>query len=327
MFETPILFLIFNRPNTTKQVFEVIRQIQPKYLFVGADGPRENKEGETELCEQARKIATSIDWECDVKTLFNDENLGCRNAVISAITWFFENVEMGIILEDDCLPDLSFFQFCEVLLIKFEQNTKIISISGHNLGYKYTDDNTYFFSRFMNIWGWATWRRSTLIVDYNLKMWKKTKNKNLFLYRLLSKNYFDIDINWIKYWKWAFNLIINGLDAWDWQWIFAQLQNKKYTIFPTTNLITNIGFNENATHTVNSNHIISSMKSTTFQFPIKHPSKIEINYDFENKCLKKIWCEVKFVSLKNYIKNKLLYIGIINKFNFFLKNILRFLKN
>src|SRR5450759_4497034 len=121
-FETPVLFLIFNRSDTTQQVFNQIRQIKPKYLFVAADGPRLDRPVEIEKCLETKSIIQQIDWDCELKSLFSETNLGCRVGVSSAITWFFENVEQGIILEDDCLPDLSFFPYCENLLNKYKDD-------------------------------------------------------------------------------------------------------------------------------------------------------------------------------------------------------------
>ena len=131
MYNTPILFLIFNRPDTTKVVFERIREIKPSRLYVAADAPRQGKDKEAELCRQSRSIIDSVDWPCEVKTLFREENLGCKKAISSAITWFFEQEEYGVILEDDCLPDLSFFRFCEELLIKYKDDERIGHIGGN----------------------------------------------------------------------------------------------------------------------------------------------------------------------------------------------------
>ncbi|HKZ36424.1 MAG TPA: hypothetical protein VJ184_02160, partial [Chryseolinea sp.] len=130
--DIPVLFMIFNRPETTKRVFESIRNERPHRLFVAADGPRPNKPGEAEMCAEARKIATAVDWECEVKTLFREENLGCGRAPARAITWFFENVERGIILEDDCLPSHDFYLFCSILLERYRYDSRIMEIGGNN---------------------------------------------------------------------------------------------------------------------------------------------------------------------------------------------------
>ena len=154
-FTTPILFLIFSRPQTTQRVFEVIRKIKPTKLYIGADGPRGNLPGEAERCVQARKIATAVDWDCDVRTLFHEENLGCGQAPSSAISWFFKNESEGIILEDDCMPALSIFPFCAELLARYRDDTRIMHISGSNFEKGNGPDKgySYYFSNFVCCWG------------------------------------------------------------------------------------------------------------------------------------------------------------------------------
>ena len=162
MFSTPILFMIFNRPDTTQQVFAKIRGQKPKFLFIAADGPRANHPADAELCQATRNVALNIDWECEVKTLFREENLGYGVAPAEAITWFFENVEQGIILEDDIDTDPSFFTFCEELLNYYKNDEQIMRISD---SYFFADlkpkdtVNSYYFSKQIHGWGWATWRR------------------------------------------------------------------------------------------------------------------------------------------------------------------------
>ena len=170
MFDVPILFLVFNRPETTHQVFEAIKKQRPKYLFVAADGARTDKEGEAAKCEEVRKlILENINWACEVKTLFRNENLGCGLAVSQAITWFFEQVEEGIILEDDCLPSGSFFSFCSVLLERYRNDEKVFMIGGFSLLPENTKSKyDYFFNTFGGIWGWATWKRSWSLYEYKI---------------------------------------------------------------------------------------------------------------------------------------------------------------
>ena len=173
---TAVLFLVFNRPETTKQVFEAIRQAKPPRLYVAADGAREGKPGESERVEQVRQIATEVDWPCEVKTLFRDKNLGCKQAVSSAIDWFFDNEEQGIILEDDCLPHPDFFTFCETLLKRYATDERVWVITGDNFqdGQK-RGDGSYYFSRYNHVWGWASWRRAWSKRDMSIKFWPKWK--------------------------------------------------------------------------------------------------------------------------------------------------------
>jgi len=158
---TPVLFLVFNRLDTTKKVFQVIKKAKPPRLYIAADGPRETKEGEAERVKAVRDyVMSNMDWECEVKTLFREKNLGCGKAVSEAITWFFENEEMGIILEDDCLPTQSFFWFCEELLIRYKHEEKIMQINGSSFLPNIDIKESYFFSKYNHIWGWASWRRA-----------------------------------------------------------------------------------------------------------------------------------------------------------------------
>jgi hypothetical protein len=152
--ETPILFVIFNRPEVTRRVFAKIREVKPKFLYIAADGPRPGKIDEDKECEATRNIIHQIDWDCEVSTLFQENNLGCREAVSSAISWFFDNVEAGIILEDDCLPARSFFFFCQELLQLYKDEECVMMISGDNLCPEGAESKySYYFSRYGQIWG------------------------------------------------------------------------------------------------------------------------------------------------------------------------------
>ncbi len=309
MLDTPVLFLIFNRPAETKQVFEAIRLAAPRYLYIAADGPRLNVESDIERCRMVRQIIHEIDWNCEVSTLLRVKNLGCKKAVSEAITWFFELVEQGIILEDDCLPDQSFFRYCEVLLERFKHNDKIISIGGTNLGYSFSRNHSYSYTRFLNMWGWATWRRASKLVDYDMTDWKKKGFKNLFLHRRLQDNYFSLDYNWVKFWKGYFNSTANGeIDTWDFQWIFTQLLYKKLAVFPAHNLVKNIGFSQNATHTLDPNHRITKIELQSINFPLIHNENIEIDTMYEENHIKKKWfCYNKsslFRILRSYFLNQ-----------------------
>lgn len=252
--KTPVLFLLFNRPEQTFRVFEEIRKAQPEKLFIAADGPREDKEGEAGNCEQARSIVNKIDWKCEVKTLFRDKNLGCRDAVSSAITWFFDNVEEGIILEDDCLPNQSFFKFCEELLERYRDNKTIMHIGGVNLqNGKKRGRASYYFSAYPHIWGWATWRRSWQLYNinfYNDKSKAIIKNVN---------NVFH-DIEQANFWNTLYSKTISHeIDTWDFQWQYTVWRHRGLAILPQSNLVSNIGFGENATHTTELSHSLSNL--------------------------------------------------------------------
>ena len=340
-FKTPILFLIFNRPETTARVFERIRAQKPKYLFIAADGGRENRPHEKELVEETRKIATKIDWECEVKTLFRTENLGCGKAVSEAINWFFNHVEMGIILEDDCLPSDSFFIFCELMLNKYKDDEQIISINGNNYGYS-NHLNSYTFTKFMNVWGWASWRRAASQIDYDMTKWSKIKNKRTFLKKKLGVNFFNNQDLWIDNWLNYFDQSAEKeLDGWDFQWIFNQFYKNKLSIIPDLNLITNIGFSGDATHTTFLGHPASCIQRFELEFPLIEPKRKKNNKNYENLFVKKICYvipndtgSINF-KLKNRIRKILhkLISKIVPELKFIqnneegLRNILHFSKN
>ena len=263
---TPVLFLVFNRPDTTKQVFEAIRKAKPSRLYVAADGPRADKSGEAEKVEQVRQIATNVDWDCEVKTLFREKNLGCRVGVSSAIDWFFENEEEGIILEDDCLPSQSFFWFCEELLKQYRRDTRVMHIGGCNPIDRQLVSNTYYFSKYNRIWGWASWRRAWKYFDVTIKQWQEFKEKKLH-YQLFDSIEAKI---WEKKWD---SVYCSQVDTWDFQWFFCRLIQGK-AIIPRTNLVSNIGFNEYATHTFDADNSLAHLVRGEMEFPLKHPEHI-----------------------------------------------------
>jgi hypothetical protein len=280
---TPILFLIFNRPDTTKIVFDRIREIKPKYLYIAADGPRENRQGEELVCKATREyVLDSIDWDCEFKTLFRDKNLGCGSAVSSAITWFFENVEMGIILEDDILADLSFFHYCDVLLNKYRDDTRIMHISGLNIKTKWNiADGSYFFSKLGTIWGWATWRRAWVHYDFNISIWQypemQAKILSLFPEKVRKdrKKLYD-------------DLFSNKIDTWDYQWTFSRIIQSGLSIIPKTNLIKNIGCGYTGTHT-QKKHPWSDLEVIPLPLILKHTQFIihDVDYDLYHLGIKR----------------------------------------
>lgn len=278
MLNTPILFLVFNRPDTTKQVFSKIREVKPKQLFVAADGARGHKEDEQAKVEEVRKLVLeNIDWNCEVKTLFRDKNLGCGKAVSEAITWFFDNVEQGIILEDDTLPDLSFFPFCEELLDRYKDDERVMMISGFNALGTYPSAASYIFSRIGAIWGWATWAKAWKHYDTNYGLWEKAKEQQVLA------NLFIKDANQAEYRKRVLEKTFNKeIDTWDYFWTFARLTQSGMSIVSSLNLIQNIGFGEDATHTTARNTLLENVPVFTIEKNIKHPLFVFIDENFDN---------------------------------------------
>lgn len=232
---TPILLLVFNRPAQSLEVMEKIRQQKPKQLFIAADGPRDNRPGETALCAETREaVLKKIDWPCDLHTRFLDENMGCGKAVSSAVNWFFNQVEAGIILEDDCVPDATFFSFCETMLQRYRHDERIMHIAGSNyqMGIQ-RGMGSYYISRFAHIWGWATWRRAWQYYDFTLKTYMQHSREGL-----PAHYHGDMEA-----------ILEHKIDTWDIQWFLSVWFNGGWSIAPNTNLIKNIGYGRGATHT------------------------------------------------------------------------------
>jgi hypothetical protein len=289
--QTAVLFLVFNRPDTTKQVFEAIRKAKPPRLYVAADGSRADQVGEAEKVAKVREIATAVDWPCDVKTLFRDENLGCKYAVSGGITWFFEHEEQGIILEDDCLPSQSFFWFCEEMLESYAKESRVMCITGTNItkGIRFSDD--LWFSNYSLMWGWATWRRAWKKYDRDLSSWP-IKREEGFLNKKLKFNSAQ---------KSSWNRILDrtyqgDIDTWDYQWIYSCWINNGLTIAPAVNLIRNIGYSSDATHTKSDHPILSNLIANETNFPIIHPKNIEVN-EQADLFISRHWIGVSWIGL------------------------------
>jgi hypothetical protein len=277
--ETPILFLIFNRPDKTKLVFERIRESRPKYFYIAADGPRSLSE--SVLCEQTRAlIINKIDWPCEVHTLFRENNLGCTNAVTSAISWFFEQVESGIILEDDCLPDPSFFAYCAELLEKYASENSIKHIAGSNFIFdKQIGTASYYFSSISICWGWATWRRAWKEFELNTV---EEISEEKYIEALHFPNFIK---RHTAYWKKQFDYHRKGEDnIWDYRWLFNLWFNKGLAINPNKNLVKNIGYGADATTSTGQNekrNVLANLKTASIQ-SIVHPSTIFINIEADS---------------------------------------------
>jgi hypothetical protein len=263
---TPVALIIFNRPDLTEQVFQSIRQAQPRQLLVIADGPRiDERPGEAEKCAAARAVIDQVDWDCEVLTNYSDVNLGCKYRVSSGIDWVFSKVEEAIILEDDCLPTLSFFFFCQTLLEYYRDDERVMHIAGtnHQDG-QFRCEYSYIFSKMAHIWGWATWRRAWKHYDIEMKTWPEFKKSKML--KFISENKYEI-----KYWTDIFDVMNSPvpIDTWDYMWVYACFSQSGLGILPSSNLISNIGFREDATHTKD---LSSQAELPTIDiWDIKHP--------------------------------------------------------
>lgn len=268
--KTPVCLMIFNRPDTTQQVFNTIRQVKPEKLLVIADGPRPNVNGEFQKCAATRAIINQVDWECEVLTHYSDINLGCRHQVSSGLNWVFNTVEEAIILEDDCLPDITFFRFCEELLERYRHDPRIMAISGNNFQFgQNQQEASYYFSRYNHIWGWATWRRAWKFYDLDMKLWPTIKEKQSLQDILENPEI-------VAYCSRIFQAAYEGFNTWDYAWTFACWINNGLTILPHVNLVSNIGFREDATHTKRESRF-ANLPRQAMGFPLRHPTVVMRN--------------------------------------------------
>lgn len=279
---TPVVLIIFNRPDTTAKVFEAIRQAKPSQLLVIADGPRPEKPGEAEKCAATRAIIDRIDWDCEVLKNYSEINLGCQQRVSSGLDWVFQTVETAIILEDDCLPHPTFFRFCAELLAKYRDEPRVMAISGDNFqcGQNSETDKSYYFSHYPHCWGWATWRRAWQHYDVKMKQWPEVRQTD-WLQNILP------DIHAVKYWSNIFEKVYSaGLNSWAYAWTFTCWRHRGLTILPNVNLVSNIGFGAEASHTKDVNSIFANMPVNEINFPLVHPTAIARNIladDFTEK--------------------------------------------
>jgi len=265
----PVLFIVYNRLDNTKLVFNSIKNAQPPRLYIASDGPKLTKLNDNVKVENVRNyLLSNIDWDCKVITLFRNNNLGCGLAVSGAINWFFEHEEDGIILEDDCLPNSSFYKFCEILLDKYKYTETIKHICGNNFQLKNSNKYSYYFSIYTHVWGWATWKRAWKSYDFKMHEYLNFRNTPTFI----SK----VPITMLD------SVYYGSVDTWDVQWFFTNIKENGLSIIPNFNLIKNIGFSIDATHTHTSPAYMKNLKYGEIQFPLNHPEIISANGDFDN---------------------------------------------
>jgi len=267
----PVVLIVFNRPSLTQRVFNAIKEVKPPQLFIISDGPRTAKgEDEIQKVLETRKIIETVDWKCEVFKKYSKTNLGCRRSVSEGLDWVFRHVEQAIILEDDCVPDLSFFPYCEELLSKYKQDNRVMHITGTNLltNKKATSDS-YFFTHHVSVWGWATWKRAWKYYDVEMKGYEN--EAKTILTKIL------VNPRMINAMQKRLDSVVSGkLDTWDYQWAYAIWKRKAIGIMPNNNLISNIGFGKDATHTKQGG-IYDQMKTKSIDIPLKHPAKIITN--------------------------------------------------
>lgn len=267
--DTPVALILFNRPDLTQKVFSTILEAQPPKLFLIADGPRSDNKTDKQKCLEARKVVGDVSWDCKVYRNFSDVNLGCGVRPATGISWVFEHVDRAIILEDDCLPQKTFFPFCDELLELYKDDSRFMQVSGTNYQLGQTrGNNSYFYSKH-NICagGWATWKRSWDLYDFNMNLWPVLRDSDWLTYLLANKKGAEIYTDIFDY---AYSHL-DRKDYWDYQWTYSVWLNYGLTIMPNVNLQTNLGFRDDGTHTKKSDSEWANLPTKPMNFPLKHP--------------------------------------------------------
>ena len=298
--KSPILLIIYNRPELARRAFQVIRKVKPKKLYIAGDGARENIKGDISKVIESRAITQNIDWKCEVRILFRDINYGCKKQVSSAITWFFNNEDEGIILEDDCIPSIDFFKYSDFMLDRFRFDNRIMMITGTNFQGVSNCREDFFYSNHYSVWGWATWRRAWAFYDVKMDLWQ--------LSQIRKDINFKFQNSWIsKYLKYFFrSLHLNSIDTWDIQWAFACLIQAGLCVTPKKNLVKNIGIY--GTHS--SQKVFGSHFLNTYSLDLKkYPKSFLVNSNYDEYLYKR---NGRIPFIKGMVVDLLLFLKIFN---------------
>ena len=264
----PVALVVFNRPELTRLVLNAVRSARPPKLLIIADGPRVHHETDASRCAATRAVLESVDWPCEVLREYSDVNLGCRRRVSSGIDWVFSVVDEAIILEDDCVPHPTFFRFCEELLERYRAEERVMTIGGTSFHASPASAASYWFSRFPHVWGWATWRRAWRRYDVNIGRWPDVRHADELRHV----------IPWLRdrgRWTSTLDRLHRGeIDTWDYQWAFAIWLHGGLSIVPEVNLVSNVGFGDDATHTTVSSNL-AARPAEALPFPLRHPFMLQ----------------------------------------------------
>ncbi|MEM8832447.1 MAG: glycosyltransferase family 2 protein [Cyanobacteria bacterium P01_G01_bin.19] len=305
--KTPVAITIFNRPDTTKKVFEAIRQAKPEKLLVIADGPRADKPGEAEKCAEARAIFDRVDWKCEVLTNFSEVNLGCGKRPYTGFDWVFSLVEEAIVLEDDCLPQPTFFRFCEEMLEKYRDNEQVMAINGSNwLKQWQSKRQSYHFSYFFSGWGWASWRSTWQKYDFTMAGWQDPAvQQRIRDYIGSDRQFFRLKRDFDA----ASDLI--SYDIWDYQFQYMCLIRSGLVVVPSVNLISNVGAGVDATHTKDASNNRIDLFTYPMSFPLVEPQQVTLDRRFMSALYRRVWDN----SLPSRIRRK--SVALAERLNYF----------
>lgn len=308
----PLLILVYNRPSETEILINNLKKIKPKKIFISADGPK-NASLDIKRNKEVKNILKKINWTKDIQLNYLKKNYGCKESVSKAIGWFFSKVKMGIILEDDCIPNKDFFLFTKEILVKYKNNNKIFMVSGNNfLKKKIKINDSYYFSKYNHCWGWASWARAWKNYDKNLTSWNNFKKSKLW------KNKFNNEYE-KTYWEKIFDLCYKKkINSWAYPWLYSIWKKNGLCIIPKVNLVKNIGFNLNASNTFS--HQEFNYETNSIGNKISHPKIIKINNFADNFVLNNFFCPKNFIwpyrliyLINLFTKKPILFIRIIFK--------------
>ncbi|WP_195893022.1 glycosyltransferase family 2 protein [Halopiger djelfimassiliensis] len=275
---SPVAIFVFNRPETTKKVFEMIRDVEPDTLYVVADGPRADIESDQEKCRRTRAITENVDWNCTVHREYAVENLGLKRRFVTGLETIFSNEDRAIILEDDCVPNHDFFIFCDEMLERYEDDMRVWDISGTNyLGEWKPEQQDYHFSYYGGIWGWATWRRAWMKYDPKMRLWTEEGVQHRLKDVLASKSQYE-------YLRTVYDRTYQGvIETWDYQWGFARHVNSGLSVVPSRNLVTNVGFGDHATNTTNEGSNMANIPRGKIDFPLDFHDYVAVDRTFDEE--------------------------------------------
>ena len=284
--KTPVALVIFNRPDTTARVFAEVAKAKPPKLLIIGDGPRLHRSDDAEKVAACRAIVEQVNWDCEVLTNYSEINLGCGKRPASGFDWLFQQVSEAIILEDDCLPHQSFFRYCDELLEHYRDDLRIAVIGGSNFQFGYRrNEDSYYFSRYIYPCGWASWRdRWQSNYDFSMSSWPVIRDEGRI------PDIFS-DPEEVRYWTHFFNLVHDGKikNCWDYQWMYACYIRGGMSVIPNTNLISNIGYGPDGTHTIEDSDELANMPTEEMRFPLRHPLGRIANSELDARDFQRRW--------------------------------------
>lgn len=278
--DTGVAIIFFNRPECVSKVFESVRKAQPPKLFLIQDGARGDRD--VEKVEACRKIVENVDWECEIFKNYSNENLGCGKRMSSGITWVFEHVEKAMILEDDCVPNESFYRFCDETLEKYKDDKRILMISGMNHWGEWNCQADYLFAYSGSIWGWATWKRAWDKFDFSVAAINDSEVQKMLMSGIEPRHVAKNDI--LKWKETNVKVMSNQkISYWAHQWRLVKFLYHNLCIIPKVNLISNVG-DVDATHPSNGEACeYHHLATKSLNFPLKHPDYIFQDFSYDDK--------------------------------------------